>query len=416
MFAKFYVSYLQGIFKNSISKQMKILTTLLLILLPTICFSQILFEKGYFLDLENKRFDCLIKNSDWSDNPNSFTYKLKENSREIKGSLDSVTEFGVEDQFKFVKRTFELDISSNKKTELSQDSQPEFQTTTAFLKVVIEGQATLYTYKIGSNKTFFYSIQNQNPKQLIHKEFIASNDVISENNEFREQIRVELSTPMLNKEAIRKIRYNENDLKEVTINYNKSKSSESKIIKSISKKNGFQIGLTVGSGFSSFKYMDRVYFKDWVNFETKPSFNIGLLFNYILPFKKDKLSVFVNPTFQSLSRKISNQGYNLKVNYSYIHFPFGFQNSFFLKNKDKLFLKLLAAPGLGINFNKYLYVNDRKYVEFMPTVYFGAGFGYEKNKLSVEFRTHSNDDILLNYPDSQSKYFKTNLIFSYRLK
>jgi hypothetical protein len=395
---------------------MKIFIFSLFILYPTFSISQILFERGYYVDAENKKSDCFIKNQGWSDNPSSFIYKITESDREKKGTLDNIIEFGVENQFKFVKRTFELDISSNNKAELSTDSQPEFKTITAFLNMIVEGQATLYSYKMGSNKRYFYSILNQNPKQFIHKEFISSNDVISENNEFREQIRVELSTVVIDKESIKKIRYNESDLKDVITKYNKSKNSESKIIQSTSKKNGFQIGLTIGSGFSNFKYIDYVYFRDWVNFETKPSFNIGLLFNYILPFKKDKLSVFINPTFQSLSRKISSQGYNLKVNYSYIHFPIGFRNSFFLKNNNKLFLNLLAAPGLGIHFNKYLYVNNREFVEFMPTVYFGAGFGYEKNRISVEFRTHSNDDILLNYPDSQSKYHKSNLIFSYRFK
>jgi len=42
----------------------------------TISYSQISFEKGYFINNTNQRISCYIKNSDWKNNPTEFVYKI----------------------------------------------------------------------------------------------------------------------------------------------------------------------------------------------------------------------------------------------------------------------------------------------------------------------------------------------------
>ena len=44
------------------------------------CYSQISFENGYFIDNNNQKINCLIKNLDWEKNPTEFKYKLSESS------------------------------------------------------------------------------------------------------------------------------------------------------------------------------------------------------------------------------------------------------------------------------------------------------------------------------------------------
>ena len=58
---------------------MKIITlTYSLLFLSFIGFTQIRFEKGYFITNYGKRIDCFIKDIDWKNNPTKFDYKLNE--------------------------------------------------------------------------------------------------------------------------------------------------------------------------------------------------------------------------------------------------------------------------------------------------------------------------------------------------
>ena len=54
---------------------MKSLTVIMLLfLIVTESFGQIKYEKGYFINNENKKIECLIKNKDWKNNPSEFSY------------------------------------------------------------------------------------------------------------------------------------------------------------------------------------------------------------------------------------------------------------------------------------------------------------------------------------------------------
>ena len=41
-------------------------------------YSQVNYEKAYFIDNDNVRTECFIKNKDLYNNPNTFEYKLNQ--------------------------------------------------------------------------------------------------------------------------------------------------------------------------------------------------------------------------------------------------------------------------------------------------------------------------------------------------
>lgn len=47
---------------------------LLITILSLNCYSQISFQKGYYIDNTNQKINCLIKNIDWKNNPTEFEY------------------------------------------------------------------------------------------------------------------------------------------------------------------------------------------------------------------------------------------------------------------------------------------------------------------------------------------------------
>lgn len=73
----------------------------LFLIISANCFSQITFDKGYFINNANEKMDCLIKNMDWNDTPKFFKYKLDESSELLTGDVSNVKEFRVYNQPKY---------------------------------------------------------------------------------------------------------------------------------------------------------------------------------------------------------------------------------------------------------------------------------------------------------------------------
>ena len=54
--------------------------------------AQIIFEKGYFINNNNQKTECLIKNLDWRKNPTDYKYKLSQNDLAKVATISSVKE------------------------------------------------------------------------------------------------------------------------------------------------------------------------------------------------------------------------------------------------------------------------------------------------------------------------------------
>ena len=106
-------------------------------------------------DNNNQKINCLIKNIDWGNNPTEFTYKLSENSELNKKTIKSVKEFGIHNSSKYVRSSVKIDRSSNKVDELDNERIPTFQEEELFLKVLVEGKSTLYSYADASLSRYF---------------------------------------------------------------------------------------------------------------------------------------------------------------------------------------------------------------------------------------------------------------------
>ena len=120
-------------------------------------YSQVNFEKAYFIDNENIWTECFIKNKDLYQNPNSFEYKLNQEESVVKiGDINNIKEFEILNSIKFVRNLVKMDVSTSDLGKMKDIREPEWAEKTLFLKVLIEGKASLYEYKDKTKKLFFY--------------------------------------------------------------------------------------------------------------------------------------------------------------------------------------------------------------------------------------------------------------------
>lgn len=153
---------------------------LLSLLVSTNCFSQISFEPGYYIDNNSQKITGLVKNVDWKNNPSQFSFKASEDAEEMTLSINSVAEFGIYDNMKYVRHNVDIDKSGKNLGQLSNSKDPVFEKEVLFLEVLVEGKASLYSYQSNNLKRFFFSKDGSGVEQLIYKTYNTPDKKVEE--------------------------------------------------------------------------------------------------------------------------------------------------------------------------------------------------------------------------------------------
>ena len=143
--------------------------TIVTLLICVQAFSQISFEKGYFIDDAGQKSDCYIKNVDWKNNPTEFQYKLSETSEKKTATLADVQEFEIYNAAKYKRATVLVDVSNQSLKELESSDQPNWEERQLFLKVLVEGKASLFSYVDGNIRKYFIQKDASKIEQLVYK-------------------------------------------------------------------------------------------------------------------------------------------------------------------------------------------------------------------------------------------------------
>ena len=283
------------------------------------CYSQISFENGYYIDNDNQKINCLIKNLDWEKNPTKFKYKLSENSESNEKTIKSVKEFGIPNTLKYVRSSVKIDRSSNDDNELDNERRPSFKEEELFLKVLVEGKSTLYSYVDNRLIRYFYGIEKSNIEQLVFKRYITPEYNFGTNNRFRNQLRNDLKCPDIKRNRVEKLKYRKSDLVNFFVTYNNCNNQESINFEEKQKKDLFN--LTIRPRLNSSSFESR--FSN-TNVNSGIDLAIGIETEFILPFNNNKWSFIIEPTYQSFKIEKSTNG-NLEdaINYSTVEISAG---------------------------------------------------------------------------------------------
>lgn len=406
---------------------MKKIKLLFAFLFTQILFSQIRFEKGYFIDNSGKRTECLIKNVDWNYNPTSFEYKLSDDDKEkIQNTILNVKEFGINDQTKYTRFEVLIDRSSQDLNKLGINKEPIFNNETLFLKTLVAGDMNLYVYNDNNTKRFFYGETNIVPKQLVYLMYnLPDESKVGYNVFYKDQIKENLDCSSISKSSIDRLQYKENSLTNIFLKYNEC--SNPSIAKTKFKSNNPIFNLSIRPRVSSnFFSFENSSLKTKVDFDKKINFSLGIEAELILPFNKNKWSLVLEPQYQyfkanqTISSSTTTGGYLVSnVNYKSIDLPIGIRHYLFLNNKSKLFINIAYSINLDLGSEIQITRIDGSKIydglEFKSnTGNFVFGIGYKYDKFSLEARVNTKRNMFSNYSWS-SNFNSTSLILGYTI-
>lgn len=362
---------------------------------PLFCFlfiitnSQIKFEKGYIVPNNEQRKEVYIKNMDWSDNPETFVYKLSETGEERIGNINSIKEFGAENYFKFVRYTGKIDISSNHIDELSNTKDPIWEERTVFLNQLVSGKINLYQYTGKNIEQFFYSQQEGNITPLVYKKYNPDSDryKIAENTKYINQLKDIFSENKPSNFNPDKIIYEKRNFIKVFEEYNGTKTDV--------KNNRVDFNLSVRPGISFLKLNLDTHSANQVEFPNKTAFRIGIETELVLPFNKNKWALVAEPFYYRYKNEnLSKDGnYKFYTNFDNIDMELALRHYMFLNSNSKIYINAGFVANLYITKDAQISYNNlmSNYSgrSFFDTKggYFNFGIGYNyRNKFSGEFK------------------------------
>lgn len=376
-------------------KSLCLLLLVLLICLTMTANSQSKYEKGYFIDSENNRTECLILNLDWRFNPTGILVKSTETDEPKQVDIFFIKEFQVYGFEKYVRANVILDVSSSNIQNLSSDRFPEWEKRKVFLKVIAEGQATLYTYQQNQLTRFFFKV-GDSIKQLIYKKYFYKNpdatrneniNNVASNNDFRKQLMRYFPLALTD---YNKIDYNSKDLAEYFTNYNmqqegllKSEPQDTSIIlkhdaqtRVQQRQSKISFGLTTGYQYTHWSILEDYNYETAKINPSNHGVRLGASLEISIPYHHNVWSFILEPSYSI------NEG-NL-IKYRTVTVPFGMRYTARSSATARFYCEaMLASRALEIG--KAEVNSKRNYeLDYFPSTGFVVGAGYRILNNQVE--------------------------------
>ena len=200
------------------------------------------YIKGYVITSENKTIEGLLKTNDWEFSPQKVTFKTSTGEEKVYEMKD-LTEFGISDSIKYVKTIVNMERSSD---QYSINRNPEYVLETVFLKVLLEGEASLFEYKEPYLNRFFYSKADKEFEPLVYKKYVNSEGKNGENNTYQQQLSTQISCEAITNSNLERIKYNSKDLVDYFEKYHTCKNLDYKLYYDKTKKDVFNLYIQAG--------------------------------------------------------------------------------------------------------------------------------------------------------------------------
>ncbi len=393
---------------------MRIITAALALgIFQSVVMAQAKFEKGYLIEEGGDRTLCFIKNQDWKNNPTQFKYQLELDGEVLTGSLDQVREFGIGSSVRYVRATVELDRSKSDLKNLSLQRAPEFETETLFLKVVIEGEATLYRYEERNLKRYFFKIGSDEIQQLVYKQY-NYNGVIKENNYYYQQLLVlQESCSSISEQVIQDTEYKERAFRNLFIMYNTCVDVAYSEYGTNANFSSININLVPAIGIANFDLSSgRVVDRDFT-MNGKVIWRIGAELEAVLSSNNDRIAIIMEPRFQFYEASDEKDDKALELTYNSFQLTLGARYYFPVNEDSRFFVNaagLIDVP-LGDPQMKFDFpVRNSVIVDefgMIPNIVLGGGYKY-KDRLGLGVQFIPSIDLL-----SESAFYRSNVgIFS----
>lgn len=397
--------------------------------------AQIIYEPGYYIDKNGKKEEVLILNKDWRSSPSNFSYKYSEEGEVQNGNINNVLEFGIGDFLRYKSFIAPMDKSEDRVSQMSTEREPNFKYERVFLQQLIAGKASLYMYTESGAKRFFYTLNGGDLEPLVYKKYKKENKIAT-NRRFRQQLFTNLNCEAIPAADFTNIEYSRKDMQDYFIRYNECEGADFYMIREDAKGTEINLYLKSGIEYGGLSIMSGMN-ASGTEIDFKPGVRIGTEAELILPFNRDKWSLFGEALYGSYHIEdehiqsdvpIASTQTWLSMDLEFISLGGGVRHYFFLSETSKLFVNGAITFDIPLQSEVVFergenYEMDAELDDPATDAYFTLGLGYNySNRLSAELRynlpkvTHGRNSVPTHFNlEWKAEITSLSLILAYRI-
>ncbi|WP_274474444.1 outer membrane beta-barrel protein [Mangrovimonas aestuarii] len=366
---------------------MKSFFSILFIFFSFISYSQITFQEGYLVTKKGEKIECLIQNNKWLYSPDNIHYKLNETSEVLEANVKEFKEFYIYNtEFKYVQATVKVNLGL-------QNEHLEWRN--AFVKCILKGEASLFEFRSRQYWLFYLRIGNGDFIPLMNNTDVDGESDIHNVGRFKQQIFNALKCSGVKLQNIKRLKYNQNDLKDIVGDYNDCIGSKYEIFETERAKGKYYVSAFAGGSLFSFGNEDVSMGNQKVSMASSATITIGGELEYRFPIPRNKWAAFGRVNFSKLTANgrysnmtSDNRGEYFKFNteFNTVNIPIGGRYYAFINGKNSVFFDAGLSYGIllqsSINLEFATAMNDilLEVSEFENSLGYCLGVGYKFDK------------------------------------
>ncbi len=342
---------------------------LCIILFQQMIYAQSTLSSGFILTKSNDTLRGKIRDKDWDISPNFIEFSNTDSSDLKRYTPDSISGFGLDGKYLYTSKKVVMDISSlsiDKLMFFNKNDTVKFRTVTkqVFLNILVLGRMSLYFQKDETGKEhFFVKKDTDTLTEIVLQKYLSTGLYSKELHtveRYKFQLRYLMSDCSQIADVITKAGYNESDLTELVIKYNKCFSSDQNTYIKPSEKSNYRIGIIAGIGSTnlSFSGLADDYYLQEVLWKPSVMGTFGL--SYTIPIQKSfQRHIFytellfktinISGTMDNLkSFKYPTNNATYTFNLKYLKSDFMYRYAFIRTGKTDFFVNFGASASYAI--------------------------------------------------------------------
>lgn len=411
-----------------------ILTGLCLFLIVSGLHAQREFLKATVIEADGDSITAYISATNWVSTPSQVRYKTSEEGQSRLISANDIRGFIIDSKGIFVSAQLPIDQSSDKAERLGGSAEPIWETQTVFLRQMIKGEVSLFSYKTTNFERFVVYSQDRGYEQLVYKRYLNQSRKLLYNRSFRNQLWQSYNCG-ITKESLKKVQYTAKSLSRFITQYANCKSFTVQELKATKEKGklNFYVSAGVGSINGSFGEINTSTIGSDAgqsSFEPAISFRIDAGLEYKFP-TENSFSLFFNIASESFTtngvwadRNYLNlsgtasipaaQPWNVTTSYGTI--GLGVRKYHYFSKTSALRFSAMLIPKISLWSKSSVEIldlpdlrNSPQTLELKEDSHLALGAAYVYKRFSAELRYFFGRDQLEEVPEFRAKYSSYNL-------
>jgi hypothetical protein len=391
-------------------------------------FSQKEFKKGYIITTDFQRIDGYLANYGKENTSDKYVFRKNKKDNILKLNTNLVREFGYDDGEKFVMAEVLIEVSDShiQNKNDSTEYTLKWLKKNAFLEIVFEGKlANLYYYNYNGLDNYYLQVKQGKLIPLIYKRYYVTpqsnnaynQEEIVENNAYKETL-FNLLKCKNGKIPKKNVEYTKRSLTDYLLKYHEcNDASLYSVLYNSRSATRFNFKGSYFMNFMNFGINDGT--TQYYDFPNKTGHSGGIEIEYLIPYNRYKLSLFIETLYQSYNGTYSDPDTHepTTINYKAISIPLGINYNLHLDKNNLLYARVAVVPNIILNdsYISFYYPENRQEVNSPVNVYFGAGYSFKRFGIEYRYYTRQNltGKLEVNTHDSDFDHMSLRVFFTF---